>query len=145
MTSFSKSTGSRVVIFRFEFNICRSESLKYEDVVNEIKGAERITMMVLQPAEKNYYTTLGIKISSETVPTKKITGRTARDDTTVVSFHFWRSNSSFFISFYSWLFLIFQEVAEKLTLSAAQKSLLRCDGKTLMAMSKTRFEAVEAL
>lgn len=60
--------------------------MAYADVVHSIKRLpDKVTLMVLQPYEKQVLVRRGIKLTSSTCPAQIIRGRKNRDDTTAVS------------------------------------------------------------
>ncbi|KAM7537631.1 hypothetical protein Aperf_G00000069765 [Anoplocephala perfoliata] len=66
-----------------EVNGRSMKNATYTDVVEAIRQyPSRVTLMVLQPFEKNILTRRGVELTSSTCPAHAIHGRRERDDTT---------------------------------------------------------------
>lgn len=62
--------------------------MTYDGVVQEMKrDPQKVTLMLLQPYEKQVLKRRGLELSSKTCPAQIVNGRTERDDTTSVSIY----------------------------------------------------------
>ncbi|KAM3174610.1 hypothetical protein ACTXT7_010199 [Hymenolepis weldensis] len=104
-----------------EVNGQPTNDMAYADVVRLIKQLpDKVTLMVLQPYEKNVLTKRGIKLTSSACPAQIIRGRRHLDDTTSM-------------------------VCRKMSDDTLSKSLLVCDAATAARLSKTRLDLLSSL
>ncbi|VDL19454.1 unnamed protein product [Hymenolepis diminuta] len=104
-----------------EVNGRSTNDMAYADVVQLIKRMpDKVTLMVLQPYEKNVLVRRGIKLTSSTCPAQIIKGRRNRDDTTAM-------------------------ICRKMSDDTLSKSLLNCDSATATHLNKHRLDLLSSL
>ncbi|KAL5110129.1 Na H exchange regulatory cofactor NHE-RF3 [Taenia crassiceps] len=104
-----------------EVNERPTSSMTYDGVVQEIRrDSQRVTLMLLQPYEKQVLKRRGLELSSKTCPAQIINGRMGRDDTTSM-------------------------ICEKMSADTISKSLINCDAETATMLNKQRLDLLSSL
>ncbi|VDM16238.1 unnamed protein product [Hydatigera taeniaeformis] len=104
-----------------EVNGRLASSMTYNDVVEEIKrDPQKVTLMLLQPYEKQVLKRRGIELSSKTCSAQIVIGRRQRDDTTSM-------------------------VCEKMSADTISKSLINCDAGTAAMLNKQKLDLLSSL